>query len=245
LKGIVSNTDVLDDSRNRQKEVGMDKKLLAQAVIKFVFGIILVGVLVFLPAGTFGYLQGWVFMGCLFIPILIMGLVMLFRAPELLRKRLDGKEKEGEQKTVVLLSGIMFLTGFLLCGLDYRFGWMQLPLWISITAAVLFLAGYVMYAEVMRENAYLSRTIEVQQGQKVIDTGLYGVVRHPMYTATLLLFLMIPLVLGSLIDFAMFFVYPFIIAKRIKNEEAVLEKGLEGYCEYKQRVKYRLIPFVW
>ena len=223
----------------------MDKKLLAQAVIKFVFGIILVGVLVFLPAGTLGYLQGWVFMGCLFIPILIMGLVMLFRAPELLRKRLDGKEKEGEQKTVVLLSGIMFLTGFLLCGLDYRFGWMQLPLWISITAAVLFLAGYVMYAEVMRENAYLSRTIEVQQGQKVIDTGLYGVVRHPMYTATLLLFLMIPLVLGSWYALIVFAFYPAIIIVRLKDEEELLTRELPGYVQYKQKVKYRIIPFIW
>jgi len=223
----------------------MDKKLLAQAVIKFVFGIILVGVLVFLPAGTLGYLQGWVFMGCLFIPILIMGLVMLFRAPELLRKRLDGKEKEGEQKTVVLLSGIMFLTGFLLCGLDYRFGWSHLPKAIIYSAAALLLISYGLYAEVMRENAYLSRSVEVQQGQPVIDTGLYGIVRHPMYAVTTILFLSMPLVLGSWIAFGIFLLYPALLVKRIRGEEALLAAELPGYTDYQKKVKYRMFPFIW
>lgn len=223
----------------------MSKKLFLQAILKFVFGVLLVGLLVFLPAGTLRYFQGWLFMGILFVPMFAAGLVMMAKNPGLLKSRLDAKEKQADQSLVVKLSGLMFLTGFIVAGLDFRFGWFPLPKCISIGAAVVFLIAYVLYAEVLRENTYLSRTIKVQENQKVIDTGLYGVVRHPMYFATLLLFLAMPLVLGSLISFVIFLAYPFIIAKRIKGEEQFLEQELPGYKEYKEKVKYRMLPFIW
>lgn len=223
----------------------MNRKLLIQGLTKFIAGIILVGLLVFLPAGTLGYTGGWLFMGALFIPMLILGIVLFVKEPELLKKRLDSKEKESEQKGVVALSGVMFLAGFIIAGLTYRFGWISFPEWTAIIGVVLFLLSYVMYAEVMGENAYLSRTVEVQENQKVVDTGLYGVVRHPMYTATILMFLSVPVILGSVISFVIFLIYPIIIALRIGNEEKILEEGLEGYSEYKQKVRYKLIPFIW
>ena len=223
----------------------MDSKLFFQAIAKFFMGLILVGALIFLPAGTFSYTQGWLLMGILFVPMFIAGFVMMAKNPELLRKRLDAKEEQGEQKAVILLSGIMFLAAFILAGLNFRFGWIVLPSWVSWAAAGIFILAYVLYAEVLRENAYLSRTIEVQEGQKVIDTGLYGVVRHPMYMTTLLLFLSMPLVLGSLISFFITLLYIPIIAKRIRNEEKVLEEGLEGYTDYKKRIRYKVIPFIW
>lgn len=223
----------------------MTSKLFIQAIIKFIAGIILAGLLIFLPAGSLSYTNGWIFMGILFIPILIAGIVMMIKNPLLLEKRLNAKENQKEQSLVVKLSGLMFLAGFVLAGLGYRCGWYILPKSVVIIASVIFLAAYVLYAEVMRENTYLSRTIEVQENQKVIDTGLYGIVRHPMYSATLILFLSIPLVLGSVYSFVIFLAYPFIIASRIKNEEKFLEKELFGYTEYKQKVKYRLIPFIW
>ncbi|MBR6532043.1 MAG: isoprenylcysteine carboxylmethyltransferase family protein [Clostridia bacterium] len=223
----------------------MNKKLFVQAIVKFLLGVVLVGVLVFLPAGTLGFMNGWLFMVILFVPMLLAGFVMMFKNPQLLRSRLDAKEKEKEQSLVVKLSGLMFLAGFVVAGLDFRFGWLPLPDGVSIGAAVVFLVAYALYAEVLRENTYLSRTIQVQEGQKVIDTGFYGIVRHPMYAVTLLLFLSMPLVLGSLISFVIFLAYPFIIAKRILNEEELLERELDGYSEYKQKVKYRLIPFIW
>ncbi len=223
----------------------MTVKLLISAIIKFVCGVLLVGLLVFLPAGTIHFLNGWILMGILFIPMFIAGIVMMFKNPDLLAKRLDTKEKRGEQTLVVKLSGLMFLVGFIVAGLDFRFKWFQLPFGVVITAAIVFLVAYLLYAEVMRENTYLSRTIEVQKNQKVIDTGLYGIVRHPMYSATILLFLSMPLVLGSLISFAVFLIYPFLISIRIKDEEKLLEKELKGYKEYKQKVKYRLVPFIW
>ena len=221
------------------------KKLVVQALIKYMAGIILVGLMVFLPAGTFSYPGGWLFMGLLFVPMLILGIVLLMKAPDLLAKRLNNKEEQEEQKKVVGLSGLMFLAGFIICGLDFRWGWTMVPSVIVVMAAVMLLAGYGLYMEVMRENAYLSRTVEVQEGQKVIDTGLYGVVRHPMYFATVLMFLAMPLVLGSWIGFVIFLIYPFLMVKRIKNEEQVLEEGLSGYREYKEKVRYRLIPFIW
>lgn len=223
----------------------MNRKLFLQAIVKFLLGVVLVGALVFLPAGTWSFFGGWLFMAVLFVPMFLAGIVMMFKNPELLKKRLNAKEKEDEQSLVIKLSGLMFLAGFIVAGLDFRFGWLTLPKGVSIGAAVVFLVAYALYAEVLRENTYLSRTIEVQEGQKVIDSGLYGIVRHPMYAVTLLLFLAMPLVLGSLISFVVFLAYPFIIAKRIKNEEAFLEKELDGYAEYKNKVKYRLIPFVW
>ncbi len=223
----------------------MSAKLFFGAIAKFLLGVVLVGVLVFLPAGSFDYFGGWLLMGILFVPMFIAGIVMILKNPELLSKRLNAKEKEKEQSLVVKLSGLMFILGFVAASLDFRFGWFPLPIGVSIGGAVVFLLAYIMYAEVLRENTYLSRTIEVQENQKVISTGLYGVVRHPMYSATLLLFLSMPLVLGSLISFAVFLSYPFIIAKRIKNEEEVLTQNLEGYKEYKEKVKYRLIPFIW
>ena len=201
--------------------------------------------LIFLPAGTLAFFNGWLLMAILFVPMLFAGIVMMFKNPDLLKKRLDAKEKQKEQGLVVKLSGLMFLVGFILAGLGFRFGWYVLPSWASIVASVFFILSYIAYAEVLRENTYLSRTIEVQDGQKVIDSGLYGIVRHPMYSATLILFLSMPLVLGSLYSFVVFLAYPFIIAKRIIHEEDFLEKELEGYKEYKQKVKYRLIPFVW
>lgn len=223
----------------------MDAKLFCQAIVKFISGLIMVGVLIFLPAGSFAYWQGWLLMGILFVPMFIAGLVMMKKSPELLRKRLNVKEEEKEQKTVILLSGIMFLAAFIVAGLNFRFGWIVLPDWISYTGVAIFLAAYALYAQVLRENAYLSRTVEVQQDQKVIDTGLYGVVRHPMYMSTLLLFLSMPLVLGSVISFVITLAYIPIIAKRIENEEKVLEDGLPGYAEYKNRVKWKVVPFIW
>ena len=223
----------------------MTAKLFISAIAKFLLGVILVGALVFIPAGTFAYTGGIIFMCVLFIPMFIAGIVMMIKSPSLLEKRLSAKEKEKEQSTVVKLSGLMFLAGFIVAGLDFRFGWIRLPFAVNIVATAAFVIAYVLYAEVLRENAYLSRTIEVQEGQKVVDTGLYGIVRHPMYAVTLLLFLSMPLILGSVISFAIFLAYPFIIAKRIKNEEQVLTEGLEGYSDYKSRVKYRLIPFIW
>ncbi len=223
----------------------MTKKLFYQAILKYVLGVVMIGILIFLPAGTFDYWNAWLFMGILFIPMFFAGIVMMAKNPELLRKRLNAKEKQAEQSLVVKLSGLMFLFGFVTAGLNFRFKWIVLPDWVSWAGAAIFLFSYLLYAEVLRENTYLSRTIEVQDGQKVIDTGLYGIVRHPMYTVTLLLFLSMPLVLGSMISFAIFLTYPVIIAKRIRNEETVLEKGLDGYTEYKQKVKYKIIPFVW
>lgn len=223
----------------------MTVKLFFEALIKFLLGIVLVGVLIFLPAGTLSFTYGWIFMGVLFIPIFFAGIVKMIKKPELLAKRLNGKEKQQEQSLVVKLSGLMFISGFVVAGLGYRFRWFILPLPVVIAASVLFLTAYILYAEVLRENAYLSRTVEVQENQKVIDSGLYGIVRHPMYSATLLLFLSIPLILGSVFSFIIFLAYPVIIAKRIKYEEALLEKELTGYSEYKEKVKYRLIPFIW
>ena len=223
----------------------MDKKLFGRAPCKFFSGLLLMGLLLFLPAGTFAWPEGWLLMGILFVPMFLAGLVMMAKSPELLRKRLNAKEEQGEQKQVIAWSGLMFLAAFVLAGLNFRFGWLVLPRWLVWTAAGLFLLAYLLYAEVLRENAWLSRTVEVQEGQKVIDTGLYGVVRHPMYAATVLLFLSMPLVLGSPLSFAVMLLYLPIIAKRIRNEEAVLEQGLEGYADYKKRVKYRLIPGIW
>lgn len=223
----------------------MRKKLFAQAVSKFALGVVLVGVLIFLPAGTIRYFRGWLLMGVLFIPMFLAGLVMLWKKPDLLQKRLQAKEKQREQNVVVKLSGLMFLAGFVLAGLDFRFGWIILPGWVSWLGTALFLLAYLLYAEVLRENTWLSRTIEVQEGQKVIDTGLYGVVRHPMYSVTILLFLSMPLVLGSLVSFLVFLCYPFLIIMRIRNEEDLLKAELIGYREYMDRVKYRLVPFVW
>ena len=223
----------------------MTRKLFIQAILKFLLGVVLVGVLVFVPAGTVHFINGWVFMGILFVPMFGAGIVMMIKNPRLLKSRLDAKEKQREQDLVVKLSGLMFVTGFIVAGLNYRFQWHLLPMSVSAAAAAVFLLAYVLYAEVLRENTYLSRTIEVQEDQKVIDTGLYGIVRHPMYFVTLLLFLSMPLVLGSLISFVIFLVYPLIIAKRIKHEEAFLEKELPGYIEYKKKVKYRMLPFIW
>ena len=223
----------------------MTVKLFISAILKFSLGAVLVGLLIFLPAGTFAYFNGWLFMGILFVPMFLAGLVMMAKNPRLLESRLDAKEKETEQSLVVKLSGLMFLAGFVVAGLGVRYGWYTLPKPVVIVSAVVFLIAYILYAEVLRENTYLSRTIEVQEGQKVIDTGLYGIVRHPMYSVTLLLFLSMPLVLGSIYSFVIFLVYPFIIAKRIKHEEKFLEKELNGYTEYKKKVKYRLIPFIW
>ena len=223
----------------------MTKKPFCEAIAKFLLGVVLIGALVFLPAGTLQFANGWLFLGILFVPMFGAGLVMMAKNPYLLRKRLDAKEKEREQSLVVKLSGLMFLVGFVLAGLDFRFQWLPLPGWVSYVAAVLFLLSYLMYAEVLRENTFLSRTIEVQENQSVVDTGLYGIVRHPMYSATLILFLSMPLVLGSLISFVVFLAYPLIIAKRIRNEEQVLEAGLPGYKEYKEKVRWRMIPYIW
>ena len=223
----------------------MDKKLFIQAITKFVFGFIIIALLLFIPAGTLNYWNAWLFIGILFVPMFIAGIILMIKNPDLLRKRLNAKEKEDEQKTILLLGGIMFICGFVVSGLNYRFEWVILPKWIIVVATIIFLFAYVLYAEVLRENAYLSRTVEIQENQKVIDTGLYGIVRHPMYSSTILLFLSMPLVLGSLFAFVIFLVYPIIIAKRIRNEEQVLERGLTGYSEYKNKVKYKVIPFIW
>ena len=223
----------------------MNIKLFFEAIFKFIFGVLIIGALIFWPANTLNYWNGWLFMGLLFIPMFIAGIVMMIKSPELLRKRLNAKEKENEQKEVLLLSGLMFIAGFIFAGFNFRFGWIILPNSVVIVSSIVFLIAYILYAEVLRENVYLSRTIEVQENQKVIDTGLYGIVRHPMYAVTILLFLAMPLVLGSIFSFVIFLVYPFIIAKRIKNEEEVLEKDLEGYSDYKDKVKYKMIPFIW
>ena len=224
----------------------MDKKeLMISALTKYVFGLLLIMLLLFLPAGTFRYWNGWLFIGLLFLPMLVLGIVLLWKAPELLEKRLQSKEKEGEQKKVIGASSVMFLGGFLLSAFDFRFHWTHVPKVVVFIASVVLLVSYALYAEVMRENAYLSRTVEIQENQKVVDTGLYGIVRHPMYFSTVVLFLSIPLVLGSWIGFVIFLIYPFLLVKRIKNEEEILETGLEGYREYKTKVKYRMIPFVW
>ena len=220
-------------------------KLFIEAVAKFLCGLLLVGLLIFLPAGTLEYTYGWLFVGLLFVPMLIAGFVMLNKAPEFLRKRLDAKEKQRTQKGVVALSGLMFIAGFMVAGLDFRFGWSHMPVWVVVTASVLFLIAYALYAEVMQENAYLSRTIKVEKGQTVVDTGLYGIVRHPMYAATVLLFLMIPMVLGSWYALIAFAFYPALIIVRLKDEEDLLTKELPGYAAYKQKVKYRIIPFIW
>ena len=220
-------------------------KLLREALTKFICGLLLVGLLIFLPAGTLAYPYGWLLIGLLFGPMLIAGFVMMARSPEFLKKRLDAKEKQAAQKGVLALSGLMFIAGFVVAGLDFRFGWSDMPAWIVVSAAVLFLIAYALYAEVMRENAYLSRTIKVEEGQTVVDTGLYGIVRHPMYGVTILLFLMMPIVLGSWYALIAFAFYPAIIIIRLKDEEKLLTRELPGYAEYKQKVKYRIIPFIW
>lgn len=223
----------------------MNKRLFISAISKFLLGVILVGAFIFLPAYSLNFINGWILMAVLFVPMFIAGIVMMIKNPSLLESRLKAKEKEKTQSIVVKLSGLMFIAGFVLAGLDFRYQWLQLPFFMTIIGAILFLISYVMYAEVLRENTYLSRTIEVVENQKVIDTKLYGIVRHPMYMATVILFLSIPLILGSLISFFIFLAYPFLIAARILNEEKVLSKELDGYEEYKKKVKYRLIPFIW
>ena len=223
----------------------MTFRLIVSAITKFFLGVLLVGVLIFLPAGTMDFFNGWLLMAILFVPMFLAGIVMLLINPELLKSRLNAKEKSREQSLVVKLSGLMFLAGFIIAGLGVRLNWFILPKGIAIGGAVVFVLAYILYGEVLRENTYLSRTIEVKENQKVIDTGLYGIVRHPMYSATLLLFLSMPIVLGSVYSFLIFLAYPFIIAKRIKHEEAFLEKELEGYSEYKKKVRYRLIPLIW
>ena len=220
-------------------------KLLAEALIKFICGLLLVGLLIFLPAGTLCYTYGWLFVGLLFVPMLIAGFVMFFKSPDFLRKRLDAKEKQGTQKGVVAASGLMFIAAFVVAGLDHRFGWSRVPGWVTIVASVLFLLDYAMYAEVMRENAFLSRTIKVEQDQTVVDTGLYGIVRHPMYAVTIDLFMLMPLILGSWYALIPMAVYPVVIVVRLTAEEALLTKKLPGYTDYKKKVKYRLIPFIW
>jgi len=223
----------------------MDIKLFFQAIIKYVFGVLIVGGLLFIPAKSFEYWNGWLFMGLLFIPMFVAGIILMIKNPELLRKRLNAKEQENGQKWVILFSGLMFIVGFIVAGLNYRYKWIEMPNIVVIISSILFIITYILYAEVLRENTYLSRTIEVQENQKVIDTGLYRIVRHPMYAVTILLFLTIPLILGSIISFIIFLIYPFIIAKRIKNEEVILEKDLNGYSEYKKKVRYKIIPFIW
>ncbi len=223
----------------------MDTKLFISAITKIIMGIIIVGLLLFLPAGSLEYYNAWLFMGLLFIPMFIAGIIMMIKNPDLLRRRLNAKEKEMEQKEVILFSAIMFISGFIIAGLNYRYEWIILPDIVVIIASTLFLLSYLLYAEVLRENAYLLRTIEVEKDQKLVDTGLYGIVRHPMYAATIILFLSMPLILGSIISFIIFLSYIFLIVKRIKNEEEVLEKDLKGYKEYEQKVKYRLIPYIW
>lgn len=220
-------------------------KLMASAGIKLLMGLVLVGLLIFLPAGTIRFFNGWLLVAVLFVPMLIAGVVMALRSPELLKKRLNAKEKEDEQKSVVAMSGIMFIAAFVVAGLNYRYSWIVMPSWAVWSAVVLFLLSYLMYAEVLRENAYLSRTIEVQDGQKVVDTGLYGIVRHPMYSATVLMFLAMPLVLGSLPSFVIMLMYVPLIVKRIRNEEKVLLDGLDGYEEYCRKVKFRIVPFLY
>ena len=222
----------------------MTIRFFIQAIIKYLIGVLIVGALLFIPA-TFNYWNGWLFMSLLFIPMFVAGIVLMIKNPELLKKRLSVKEKQGEQKQVILFSAVMFLVGFITAGLNYRYKWIELPNIVIGISSVIFVLAYILYAEVLRENMYLSRTIEVQDNQKVIDTGLYGIVRHPMYAVTILLFLTMPLILGSIISFVIFLIYPVIISKRIKNEEAILEKDLKGYSEYKEKVRYKIIPFIW
>lgn len=223
----------------------MNIKLFFQAIIKFILGFMVVGLLIFLPANTLNYWNGWLLMVLLFVPMFCAGVVLMIKNPELLEKRLRLEEKEKGQKQIVALSGLMFLTGFIVAGLNYKFSWIVLPESIVIVSSCIFLFAYILYAEVLRENQYLSRTIEIQENQKVIDSGLYGIVRHPMYAATILLFLSMPLILGSIQSFIIFLIYPFLISKRIKIEEELLERELKGYTEYKKKVKYKLIPFIW
>ena len=223
----------------------MNVKLFLQAIIKYLCGVLIAGCLLFIPANSFEYWNAWLFMGLLFIPMFIVGIILMIKNPKLLKKRLNAKEKEDEQKWVLLFSGLMFISGFIVAGLNYKYKWIEIPNIVVIISSILFIISYILYAEVLRENTYLSRTIEVQENQKVIDTRLYGIVRHPMYAVTILLFLTIPLVLGSIISFMIFLIYPIIISKRIINEEKVLEKDLKGYTEYKKKVKYKVIPFVW
>ena len=223
----------------------MEKKLFFQALTKFLFGLILICALLFIPAGTIDYPNGWLFICLLFLPMFIVGIIVFIKSPALLRRRLNAKEEQDEQKIVLFASGIMFLLSFALAGLNFRFGWFSLPGIIIIIASIIFLLSYIMYGEVLRENAYLSRTVEVSENQKVVDTGLYGLVRHPMYTSTIFLFLSMPLVLDSIFSFIVMLIYPIIIIFRIKNEEEFLEKELMGYKEYKEKVKYRLIPYLW
>ena len=235
------------DNTNKIYDLGgtMTKKLFVQAMTKFFAGVLAVGLLIFLPAGTLRFGQGWLLMGVLFVPMFLAGLFLMVKDPDRLRRRLDAREKEMTQKTVLLLSGLMFLAAFVLAGLSFRFGWLRFPRWVSVLGAILFLLGYVLYAFVLKENAYLARTVKVEKGQKLVDTGLYGVIRHPMYAATLLLFLSMPLILGSLLSLLVMLVYPFIIARRIQNEEQVLMRELPGYREYRKKVRWRLIPFLW
>ena len=223
----------------------MNIKLFIQAIVKYFLGVIIISLLLFLPAGSLKYTHGWLFMGLLFIPMFIAGIILMIKDPELLKRRLNAKEEEKEQKQVILFSGLMFIVGFIIAGLNYRYNWINLPKIVIIISSILFIISYIIYGEVLRENTYLSRTIEVTKNQKIIDTGLYGIVRHPMYSVTIILFLAMPLVLNSIISFIIFLVYPIIIIKRINNEEKVLEKELAGYEKYKKKVKYRLIPYIW
>lgn len=223
----------------------MTIKLFLSAIFKFILGVVLVGLLIFLPAGSFSYYNGWLFMIILFVPMFFAGIVMMIKNPDLLKSRLNAKEKQKDQNLVVKLSGLMFIIGFIVAGLGFRFSWYTLPKTVVIIATVVFILAYVLYAVVLKQNTYLSRTIEASENQKVIDTGLYSIVRHPMYSATLLLFLSMPLILGSVYSFIIFLIYPFIIVKRLNGEEKFLEKELEGYTEYKQKTKYKLIPFIW
>ncbi len=225
--------------------LGDNMKLFIKAITRFIAGLILVGALLFIPAGTLNYWNAWLFIGLLFIPMFIAGIILMFKNPMLLKSRLDVNEKEKEQKQVIIYSGLMFLSGFIIAGLNYRFSWINISNITVIISSILFVISYILYAEVLRENTYLSRTIKVQENQSVVDTGLYSIVRHPMYSITLVLFLTIPLILGSIISFIIFLAYPFIIIKRINNEEKVLERDLKGYKKYKKKVKYRLIPFIW
>ena len=223
----------------------MDTKLLIQALAKFLLGFIIIALLLFIPAGTLNYFNGWLFIALLFVPMFVVGIIMLYKSPELLKRRLNAKEEENEQKIVLLVSGIIFLVAFALAGLNFRFGWFKLPQTVILIASIIFLLSYIMYGEVLKENMYLSRTVEVSENQKVVDSGLYGIVRHPMYTSTIFLFLSMPLILDSIFSFVIMLIYPIIIIFRIKNEEKVLENELKGYEEYKEKVKYRIIPYIW
>ena len=223
----------------------MDKKLFMRAITKFILGFVLIALLLFIPSGTLNYWNAWLFICILFVPMFIVGIILMIKNPNLLRKRLNAKEKESEQEMLLLLGGVMFICGFIVSGLNYMLNWIILPKRIVFIATLIFISTYILYGEVLRENMYLSRIIEIQEDQKVIDTGLYSIVRHPMYSSTILLFLSIPLILGSLLSFLIFMLYPIIIANRIKNEEQVLEQGLKGYSEYKKKVKYKVVPFIW